>query len=440
MRGQYIPLSRAICCRPCIPPDVSSLPGVVGNVTADAVVALATECQSSTRGDPRVPSRGPSCPGDAFLQGFEADARANPTAPAEDGYFYPTGPAQCCSPRLLLRSGEALRVERCECAVAEEPFGVSCGSANSPEAAAAAGALVHAFDNEMKAIGPFGKMVEVPVTPLRCCKMCLSASAKPATEDCAGLGFCGGHGRCAVDGHCECDEGWEGDACAVASKFGYGFSRAALSALKVIGGFFFGCVVGLPAAWCLGLLPSRRRGLDADELEEELLARRRENEWDFEASDLSTSDESDGDEETGRDETDETDDEAADRAERGEPGREDGDAGGDEDGTGRSVDAEPSADAGADAGADADADADAVAGDPKDADAEVKASPLDDGGESGRAADGECSVCMSVPVQVVLIPCGHACLCRKCARRMRRCPVCRVEVQRRQKLYLLSGA
>ena len=172
------------------------------------------------------------------------------------------------------------------------------------------------------------------MTPLRCCKMCLSASAKPATEDCAGLGFCGGHGRCAVDGHCECDEGWEGDACAVASKFGYGFSRAALSALKVIGGFFFGCVVGLPAAWCLGLLPSRRRGLDADELEEELLARRRENEWDFEASDLSTSDESDGDEETGRDETDETDDEAADRAERGEPGREDGDAGGDEDGTG----------------------------------------------------------------------------------------------------------
>ena len=283
-----------------------------------------------------------------------------------------------------------MRVERCECAVAEEPFDVSCGLANSPEAAAAAGALVHAFDNEMKAIGPFGKMVEVPVTPLRCCKMCLSASAKPATEDCAGLGFCGGHGRCAVDGHCECDEGWEGDACAVASKFGYGFSRAALSALKVIGGFFFGCVVGLPAAWCLGLLPSRRRGLVADELEEELLARRRENEWDFEASDLSTSDESDGDEETGRDETD---DEAADRAERGEPGREDGDAGGDEDGTGRSADAEPSADAGADAGADADADADAVAGDPKDADAEVKASPLDDGGESGRAADGEVQLC-----------------------------------------------
>ena len=442
MRGQYIPLSRAICCRPCLPPDVASLPGVVGNVTADAVVALATDCQSSTRGDPRGPSRGPSCPADAFLQGFEAGARANPTAPVEDRYFYPTGPAQCCSPRLLLRSGEALRVERCECGVAEEPFGVSCGSANTLEAASAAGALVHAFDNEMAAMSTFGNAVEVPVTPLRCCKMCLSPNAKPATEDCAALGFCGGHGRCAVDGHCECDEGWEGDACAVASKYGYGLSRAALSALKVVGGFFFGCFVGIPAAWCLGLLPRRRRGLDADELEEELLARRRENEWDFEASDLSTSDESDADEETGRDETD---DEAADRAERGEPEREDGDGDGDgEDGTGRGADTDASADAGADAGADAsadaDADADADAGDPQDADAEAKASPLDDGGESGRGADAECTVCMSAPVQVVLIPCGHACLCRKCARRMRRCPVCRVEVQRRQKLYLLSGA
>ena len=49
LRGQYIPLSRAICCRPCLSPGDSTLPGVGGNVTADDVGAISSDCQASAK-------------------------------------------------------------------------------------------------------------------------------------------------------------------------------------------------------------------------------------------------------------------------------------------------------------------------------------------------------------------------------------------------------
>ena len=46
-----------------------------------------------------------------------------------------------------------------------------------------------------------------------------------------------------------------------------------------------------------------------------------------------------------------------------------------------------------------------------------------------------CCVCLAKPIQVVLIPCGHACLCRRCSRKLETCPLCRLQIQATQRFY-----
>jgi hypothetical protein len=64
------------------------------------------------------------------------------------------------------------------------------------------------------------------------------------------------------------------------------------------------------------------------------------------------------------------------------------------------------------------------------------------GGESTVISEGgapteprTCCVCMVKPIQVVVIPCGHACMCRKCSFQVSKCPVCRLDIQAQQRFF-----
>ena len=56
--------------------------------------------------------------------------------------------------------------------------------------------------------------------------------------------------------------------------------------------------------------------------------------------------------------------------------------------------------------------------------------------DAGHSLTGRrCCVCLAKPLQVVLIPCGHACTCRRCSRQLDRCPLCRLEIQATQRVF-----
>eukprot|EP00743_Colponemidia_sp_Colp-15_P010037 GILK01011018.1.p1 GENE.GILK01011018.1~~GILK01011018.1.p1 ORF type:complete len:881 (+),score=145.71 GILK01011018.1:35-2677(+) len=46
-----------------------------------------------------------------------------------------------------------------------------------------------------------------------------------------------------------------------------------------------------------------------------------------------------------------------------------------------------------------------------------------------------CSICMSKAISIVLVPCGHACMCDGCASLLDDCPICRTAILLKQKLF-----
>lgn len=415
--GGLVPLSRAICCVPCFGSGIDRgmtvrelFPKVTDERDASATIgdlrALSVDCAPTKERATR--SGGDMvCPGGTFLQGFKRANRA--TGNGGKPFYYPKDQGVCCKVKFVLPSGNALGTEQCECAT-ESGYDVSCGQSNVPTAVEKNGAAISGFTSVISAMGALGSPMIVPSTPLECCNACVRKDANPVplSDGCSHLGYCNGHGDCLIDGHCECHVGWTGDDCSevddATGMYGETWQYAVMLA-----GVLLGCCIR--AILCRHVEQVNMIRAQRLMMQEPLLRQREDNtvmdEWE-EASDLSTS-ESDSNGARDEEDTEDADTECDDT----ESNEADETAGDEEMGAippSSSLNEEDEATA--------------------ELSAETKPRM-----RSG-VPDTECVVCMTTQVQCVLIPCGHACMCRKCARRMRRCPICRVIVARRQKLYV----
>jgi len=201
---ELLPLSPSICCRPCIS---NATVAAAGTLAADAPVAVLTgNCHAADVG------QGERC-GDAatsgFLQGFQQGQIGTPVS------FYPYGPAQCCTPTVLLASGNVMPLQRCQCEEdAKSPTHISCGATDTPEMAQQDGRLIFGFQRVHDVYGHF----PVPSAHAQCCRACVDvAAAGVPAEHCEHLNNCNGRGQC-LFGQCECADGWSGEQCTVSPR------------------------------------------------------------------------------------------------------------------------------------------------------------------------------------------------------------------------------
>jgi len=399
-RGQWIagggavPLSRALCCHVSTPDNVTSPVSPDLPLTpAKPVAVVSFGCHMSS-GDYGAQV---ACedPGNSFLTGFATAVGVG----LRMDTFYPLGNAQCCSPALLLEDGELWSLERCNC---------------------------QSFTNQIDCPHEYGYMSTgfgawrvtrsgnfVPIAPNNCCQVCLGSQIKPS-DDCSDLRLCSGHGRCSY-GRCECFPGWGGADCSRSSR---DRNSSVLDSWQL-------AVVIIGAAGILASLLILCSHLYRLQQREDL-----EGEDDYldpllgdengSVGSIDTSDE-EGEDALLEDDCECTDDEV----EAGQlttPRS----AGGTADTEDLQADAIQPAD-----GHEANGE-------------EPEGGATDAGGsEDPAAADNftmadtaECLVCMQKPIQAVLVPCGHAVACRRCCRRLLRCPMCRKDILRRQRLFL----
>lgn len=99
--GGYVPLSRAMCCRLCLPKEFP--PEFTSKLPAGVFPAsiISVGCHSSTTTDLVTCEKSSN----DFLTGFQS-AVPVPTSAT----YYPEGPAICCTPVVILSNGASPRM------------------------------------------------------------------------------------------------------------------------------------------------------------------------------------------------------------------------------------------------------------------------------------------------------------------------------------------
>ncbi|KAG2436269.1 hypothetical protein HXX76_006580 [Chlamydomonas incerta] len=166
----------------------------LGNGTAKPVAVVSIGCHPSSGRQYRALSCEPS--GGSFVTGFSQAERVNSAAYDE---YYPVGQVECCTPAVLLSSGEVWQLKRCDCTTSQTK---DCGGLTTSR-------LLWGFAQwRMTSGGEY-----IPVAPLECCGLCLGDKIHDKTN-CEDLNFCSNNGICTL-GACECFEGYAGADCSV---------------------------------------------------------------------------------------------------------------------------------------------------------------------------------------------------------------------------------
>lgn len=447
------------------------------------------------------------------LQAAE-EAAAPATPPAQVDTFYPVNTAHCATPSLLLPSGDAWELERCDCADSADPnYPVNCGGmathrlsygyifyrqagtggqealrglcagpgssrerawrllprlslrlpwptpptspcqghANGPNSSCGPCPVLQALSEQRRAAfdqpGAGGESAVACLWGVQRLLRHLTHCGLTLCAQCTDLNSCNNHGVCVL-GQCQCWSGWAGADCSQRAPGnsggvpGWAIALIVLSSCAVAGMLM--AVVGAIIQAVLNRYAASE--VDEEEGREPLLLR-------IDADDNGSVGTADTEDEEG--------------CGGGSGGGGGGDGAGDS-GAGEQVVSQPhsqqqggrAAEAsnagtaefgvrgdGAAAGDDGRTGSEAIAAQqpptspanselaaaepPESVDCEPRKpcspSPL-------LAVD--CLVCCDRPVQAVLIPCGHVCVCRRCSRRLTRCPICRKDIVRRQRLFV----